>query len=556
VFFLTDFQPIFLYIFFMRLSCLVFITSLGLLLSATPPSTPKPIQSLQLSKSEKLGGTLALPNLNTLLFIPDNEKNSIRVLSISAAGKQLWESSIVKTYHIRGLIGFKRSLGEMDRETRASLSPVQVFSAGNVAYACETIFKGNPMKLKENQLVVQLIDEQGKVIRHDFTQPAPPKKEERAIMGRYADSDGLYQVTKHTNVREETAVYFLEQYNPVTKKSQQLALDLPKPYATKRKELAYNDWILAGHKAGKTFFYRALRGTTEKDNPNKIPVEYEFRTYDNTAKQLSGFVTTLHQKLQPNTFINCSGLLSQYPMQGHVPELLEKTSSNGRSYSSVTYDTHEFSTAGLGKIYIDPDSEHIYIAGEYGTSPFNPTSTPPQYLTGTFIFKLTPDGSILASNQTAYSPEIKKDRQFLEGSYYDQRWGTWLADPVTHTVGLAFEQAKRNVVVTYDANLQLIKQQTITFKKAPLSSLWLMGNSAGGAAYLGVSMMEIPRQYAASAQTGFARKVHELAARTATPVNDDIDENPMYYCQPLPNDGALIVRGFNKLGTQIDIYAL
>jgi hypothetical protein len=373
-------------------------------------------------------------------------------------------------------------------------------------------------------------------------------------MGRYAGSDGLYMVTKYTNAREETATYFLEHYNPATQKIQQLPLALPKPYVTKNEDQSYHDWILAGRRNETTYFYRALRGTNPKDNPNKIPVEYEFRMYDNSAKQVGGFTTAIHQKLQPSSFINYSGSLTHFPLQGHVEEFVTKTSSNGRNYSSTTFDTYNVSTGGLGEIYLDPTSEDIYIAGEYGSTTYDARSQ--EDILGTFFCKFRPDGTMVSVVQNTYPAEIKKDSKFLLGSYYNPRSAALFVNPVTHDMGLAFEQAKRAVVVTYDSNLHLLKHHTLTFKQEPYHNLWLVGQSYATASNVGYPQMEIPRQYAANTSSGYCRKVYDLAERTTPVTKDKSDTTPVYYCNPQPNDGVLVIRSLEKTGTPIDIYAL
>ena len=158
--------------------------------------------------------------------------------------------------------------------------------------------------------------------------------------------------------------------------------------------------------------------------------------------------------------------------------------------------------------------------------------------------------------QNVYPIDIKKDRKFLQNNYDDERYASFFVNPVTHDLNLAFDHAKRNVVVTYDDNLKLVKHHTVTSKQAPNHNLWLIGQSYASIANLGMPQMEVPSLYAATCQTSYFRKIHELAERTTPSSKDKSADVPRFYCQLQPNDGVLVIRSLDKIGTQIDIYAL
>ncbi|GAB2940472.1 hypothetical protein GCM10027048_01010 [Hymenobacter coalescens] len=539
----------------MKASLFLALLGLGTSLLGSAPAPDKPAQTLQLSKSEKLDGTITLANRHTLLFIPDGASKNVRVVAVSPSGQTAWQATVERQqYKDSGLNLWKSLADKADVELSSRLYPLQVFSAGNTVYLYEVIREtDNKLGVEANQVLVQQIDAQGKVRRHTFAAPELSKKVERGVLGAYADEDALYLVTKLTNPREETEKYFLERYDPAGKKMQQQPLDLPQPYATKQEDVSYHDWVLAGRRAGKTYFYRALRGTSKKDNPNKVPVEYEFRLYNSAGRPAGQFTTDLHQKLD-NTFVNYSGPMSHFPSQGHVARLVTKTSSSGRSTRSYTYDTYDVSTSGLGEIYLDPTSEDCFIAGEYGGRTYDPTGA--QDIRGTFIYKVKADGTGSTLVKNAYPAEVKNDYKFLVSLYGDNRLAGLFVNPVTREMGLQFEQHNRNVVVTYDANLKLVSQQNLAYKEQATHLFWQIGDSYTSSGSFGASQMELPRQYVARAQDGYCQKLQGVMERSKPAAKAKPEDQPYYEYAPQPDGSVLVVRHYNKLGSPVYIYAL
>ncbi|GAB2940478.1 hypothetical protein GCM10027048_01020 [Hymenobacter coalescens] len=387
------------------------ILTTGLLstLLATTALAQAPVQSIPLAKEEALIGTVTLPNHHTLLLLGTDNNPQMRVLSLTPTGQTAWTSKVAHPAEYVSSQLYQRFFSNSDGN---SLLLGALFADDNAA-----------LGMKKNQLMVQRVDEQGQVTRANFSlNLSDDKKMEHTSFGSFADQGALYLVTKETNHRLETVAFLLERYDPQTKKAQQLPLALPKAPEVKAKPAElFTDWVYAGFRRGKVYFYRPIKGQSREDVPEKVPTEYEVRVFDVTGQAAGGFTTALHQQFQPSTYVYSSGSLPHYG-QGHVPYAMNQYSSQG----NVTIDPFDQTSGSTGALYLDPNSEDCIFLGEYNNVIFGRLAGG-QPLLGGFVARYSSSGQLLKLVQEPYGPELKSEKLLMSAA--GRRTATYLFDP-------------------------------------------------------------------------------------------------------------------------------
>ncbi|MDQ2794994.1 MAG: hypothetical protein M3Y12_13455, partial [Bacteroidota bacterium] len=376
-----------------------------------------------------LGGTVNLPNHNTVLLLTDAGSSDVTAQCLAPDGRTLWKTIVTRTQHATESSYFldtrQIALGSQAREdkqrrkdrTAAQLFPVNVFSDGNSVVLAERLdgdaIKGLPKEqarlLKEGQTNVQRLDEQGHLTQVLFDpRPGPDSKKTEAIaFGRFADANGYTEVVRETNKREETTVFCTMHYDLKTKAVQRTPLELPATpeqiSGMTRFRYWYQEWAYLGHRPNQTYFCRRTLVNGPKDKPGKQPITYQVYIVDDQGKPTGGFSTTLG--LNAGTIPVYSGRMPNPGELNHIPNYY--TVSSGRSY--ITYDAWNTSSGGTGSFYLNHATGEVLIFGEYGAGDL-PDVTQDELL-GFFERRYAPDGRTVAQVQGPYSAAMQANKK-------------------------------------------------------------------------------------------------------------------------------------------------
>lgn len=405
--------------------------------SATGPL--QAIQSINLGAHGSLGGTVVLPNHNTVLLLTDADAPGVRAQCLAPNGRTVWEANLDRfqrqqrpdfsVFNPLGNVvigrGNKQSKQEEEAIAAASLLPVSVLTAGNQVILVERIYgdaikkqaKGGP--LKDGQVSVQRIDEQGHVSKV-FFEPRPEpesKKTDAETLGRYADANGYVEIVRETNKREETLVFCTMHYDLNSKEVRREKLELPETpkhvggMSTFRHW--YQEWAYLGHRSNQTYFCRRTLTSTPKERPGFQPLNYQVFVADDLGAPAGGFTTTLN--LRKGTLGLYSGTIPSFGELNHIP--LDYSVKSGNSY--ITMDEWDTSTGGMGSFYLDYATGDVILFGEYGKGERLTVDFGPDLL-GYFQQRYTASGTLVNQLQQDYSEAMrakKKKASFRAGLY-------------------------------------------------------------------------------------------------------------------------------------------
>jgi len=420
---------------------------IGLLLAAgsaaaQAQTTPlHPAQTIALGPHATMGGTVVLPNHNTVLLLSDGESPAIVVQCLAPDGHTLWQTTATRFGHAVYGSGYlfdtrQIAIGQEARankqlqkdKTAASLYPVSVHTDGNNVVLAERISeevakdaaKSGATNLAEGQVYVQRLDAEGVLTKHLF-EPRPAPADKKTIdnaMAGYADANGYVEVVREKNKDAGTVAFCTIHYDLKTNTLRREKLELPAtpepPGRTSSFRVWNQEWAYLGHYASRTYFCRRTLVNAPDEKPGRQPITYQvYLVDDQGAPAPGGFRTTLD--LEPGTIPAYAGRIPSYGELAHIPH--RYTVKVGQDY--VNYDEWETSSGGIGSFYLDRATGDVLIFGEYAKGDL-PESDPRPYLKGFFERRYAADGRLVAQLQTPYTDEMR-DRTTLpafRGYYY------------------------------------------------------------------------------------------------------------------------------------------
>lgn len=428
-------------------SCLLLAVLLGTasrVAAQAPATVPLHLaQTIELAPNAALGGTIRLPNHNTVLFITDTDRAAMRAQCLAPNGHTLWETTVRRYQRPRqeGLLGNTlTATGKMDtsqvREA-ASMLPLSVLTEGNNVLVVERIDASAVKKLPKDsplaagQVYVQRLDERGERISADFGPPPPitmEAEETAQTVGRYADAGGFVEIVRETafiGKKERVQRFFLLHYDlgATTPRREPLMLP-PSPWIASNWDLfgQWNqDWAYLGHRPNQTYFCRRTLINSAQEKAGKQPLTFQVYMVDDLGHAVpGGFSTTLG--LAKGTIpIYCG----QIPNYGEL-DFAMRRHINVSDQTTPLYDS--WGTTGVGSFYLDYATGDVLIFGEYGEGDLPSYELRPELL-GYFEQRYAVDGTPLARLQMPYSRELtahKKAGSFT--GHYGRRIGFHL-DP-------------------------------------------------------------------------------------------------------------------------------
>ena len=417
----------------------------ALSLAGTPPAPvapATPVSTVAIGAAEQLRATLTLANHTTLLFFPTLNSPDVRIVALLPTGKVTWETVLHKAQTVKVA---KAGLVDLRDRKVISIAPLQLTSVGNKVYITEPILDEAADKggLPLHSLVVQELDESGHLARKTFAVPAPTAKTVRQNLTTFAEDGAVYVLAREENKREEQQQFILTRCDMATGKFTQTPLDLPAAGPVKHDDEFFRDWVFGGFRAGQSYFYRALKGSTPKADARETPVEFEVRRLGADGRPVASFLTALHRNLPAGHFVQ-GGTDYPHHAQAHAPNI--------RETSSYIYDTFNTSTGGNADFYLDPATGNCQFVGQYSTELFDGRSTTGPSL-GHFVHCYGPDGTLLKAVLTPYTglPGFKPSQFRYSPSGY--LLVSLLHDRETQNFTLQYWTKDHFVVSTYDAQL-------------------------------------------------------------------------------------------------------
>ena len=420
-----------------------------LLLAAGPVRAQAPLQAAQtisLGDKGSLAGTLSLPNHNVLLLLTDVVSLDITAQCLGPDGRTLWKTTLTRYQRLAdrgvGLFDTRRIAlgGDVKAEKQlkkdkvaARLDPVNVLTDGNEVVLAEylgdvkSLNKAGATPLREDQVFVQRLDEQGRLTKFLFEpRPAPDsKKVWTETLGRYADANGFVQVLRETDRRDKTVAFYAVHYDLSAKTVRREPLELPAtpaPIGSMSKfRYWYQDWAYLGHRPNQTYFCRRTLVGAPKDKPGAQPLAYQVHIADDRGAPAGGFRTTLD--LNKGTQAAYSGAMRSTGELYHIPDNYTPSGSN------FTYDGWQTTTGGFGSFYLDYPTGDVLIYGEYceGSLPGELDKD----LLGYFERRYAADGRVLAQVQGPYSAAMRDKKKRLSFKGYLYRQTRFHLDPLT-----------------------------------------------------------------------------------------------------------------------------
>lgn len=423
----------------------------GTAAAQTPASGPlHAAQTIALGPTTALGGTVVLPNHNTVLFLTDTEQPTMRAQCLAPDGHTLWETTVDRYQHPKttGLFATADVPGRTPDEIHVnavkratSLLPLDVITEGNNVVLVERIRASAVKKLPANspfqagQLYVQRLDEQGHLTKAHFEPQPPPAVaplEADAVLGRYADATGYVEIVRQTDYpkrqKERTQAFFLDHYDlgATAVRREPMALP-PTTWLTGSWDmfrLWYQDWAYLGHRPNQTYFCRRLLVNSAKERAGDQPLSFQiYIVDDHGAVAPGGFSTTLG--LSKKTSPAYCGAIPNYGELDYAQKIF--TTSTG-AYESTSYDTWEMT--GVGSFYLDHGTGDVLIFGEYGEGDLPTPGSRPDLL-GFYEQRYTFDGKLLDRLQSQYSKTLLAHKK--AGSFVGQvgRRVQFHLDPLT-----------------------------------------------------------------------------------------------------------------------------
>lgn len=418
-----------------------------------------PIRSIPLNANESLGGAVRLTNVNTvaLLVTSAGEKSYVRALTLKPDGATAGEARLEMVQQptntpIRPVVEDK--LEKDYRERVSKLHPLDVYTSGNDVYFVETLTKkglkwsNKTDSFKEGQLVLQHLDEQGKIAKRIFD--ATPLQKERSLLvgstdyneiAHYGGGDTFYVVTEKYEPKTKTRSHTLESYNLTTGSFQQTNLQLPPTPDRKASYPAYNAWRYLGHLPNRNYFVRNLVSHSRDEKPyEKYTLDYEVIVLSDIGEKITGFVKMID--LPEGLFVGYSGFLPALVEQNYPPAGFAVTKTIEYSSCDWVDDIFLMTTGALGEFYLDYATGNVLIYGEYAKRKpiaFHAWDGVPLY--GFFAFEFTTTGEVVRKAQIPYPPDMtKKNSDDFLGS--NSRYCTFNVEPVSGNLEFVFRQAK------------------------------------------------------------------------------------------------------------------
>ena len=393
---------------------------------AQAPSPLQPVQGIALGPMATLGGSVQLPNHNTVLLLTDTDQPGLRVVCLSAEGRTLWETPAERYQHpklnSRGVFAPSGASGRTQEDLSqstlrydASLRPISVFTEGNNVLLVERIEAATVKKLpkgsllRENQVYVQRLDEQGHLTKAHFEprpKPQTPPEEPDAVVGHYADATGYVEIVRATaypSKKERTQTFTLCHYDLGASAPRTEPLALPAtPWLTGSWDmfrLWYQDWAFLGHRPNQNYFCRRLLVNSTKERAGDLPLQFQvYIADDHGALAPGGFSTTLG--LNKGTSPVYSGAIPNYGELDYAHDYYSVPMfSSSAASQTVVYDAWE--TTGVGSFYLDHNTGDVLIFGEYGEGDLPTPGYRPDLL-GFFEQRFSATGNNLARLQTPY----------------------------------------------------------------------------------------------------------------------------------------------------------
>jgi hypothetical protein len=404
------------------------------------------VQTIALGPNATLGGTIRLPNHNTVLLLTDTERATMQAQCLSPEGRTLWETTVARYQHPRmeGVLGNTISSTDKmaDDQVRyaTTTTPVSVFTEGNNVVVVERISASAVKKLPKDtpfeagQVYVQRLSEQGRLSRSSFAPLPRPKVDDSELpktVGRYADARGFVEIIREDaypkkNVRTQTFSLLHYDFGATEVRREPLAL-APTPWLTGSWDmfrLWYQDWAYLGHRPNQTYFCRRLLVNSEKEKAGNQPLVYQVCVVDDQGHAApGGFSTTLG--LQKGTIPIYSGAIPNY---GELDYAVQRFTSVSNVTGAVSYDSWE--TTAVGSFYLDHATGDVLLYGEYGEGDLPSYELRPELL-GFFEQRYTFDGKPLARLQMPYTKDLTAHKK--AGSFTGQygRRISFHLDPLT-----------------------------------------------------------------------------------------------------------------------------
>jgi hypothetical protein len=412
----------------------------------------RPAQTIALSPHTTVGGTVALPNHNTVLLLTNSASPEVVAQCLAPDGHTLWTTPLTRfghSAHRAGPLLDNWQLGK-GREAQATkqlqqekatteLYPLSVFTDGNEVVLAEHISeevaknsaKTGAVSLQECQMYVQRLDEQGTLTKHLFN-PAPTpaaKKAESLRLSSYADANGYVEVVRETSMREGNVAFYTLHYDLKTKaiRREPLALPTTPEHAGSLGAFRhwYQEWTYLGHRPNQTYFCRRTLVNDAKEKPGKQPVTYQVYLTDDQGKAApGGFSTTLD--LSKGTVPVYSGAIPSYGELTHIPRYYAQQGAS----SSFTSDEWDTSAGGLGSFYLDRSTGDVFIFGEYGEGNLPEADSHPE-LQGFFERRYAANGQLVAQLQAPYSEAMRAQQKNLSFRGHPDRQVRFFFDPLT-----------------------------------------------------------------------------------------------------------------------------
>ena len=405
--------------------------------TAQVPAPLTQVQTIELGTHTALGGTVRLPNHNTLLLLTDAQAPTIRARCLTPAGQTAWETTLNRFQKVAGespsffaplngvavTRGAKNEKAQEDLRRATMLDPAEVLTHENDLLLVERISEETVKKqpktsaLRAGQLYVQRLDAAGKVTQVLFEPSAEPaqKKTDSQRLGRYADAAGYVEILRETDKREETTSFFLVHYDLATKASRREPLPLPAtpPAASGIWKHWQAEWAYLGHRPNQTYFYRLT--LTDADQPKQKagsrPVAYQIHIADDQGAAAGGFTTLLG--LPKGTISMYSGQTGLAGEAEHIPTPLEQVQSqrraNGEQVNTYTSsDAWDLTTSGFGAVCLDYASGDVLFFGEYNKG--NGLDPEDRNLAGMFGRRYSAQGQLVAQTDFPYAEAVRANR--------------------------------------------------------------------------------------------------------------------------------------------------
>ncbi|TGE28304.1 hypothetical protein [Hymenobacter metallicola] len=505
-----------------------------------PPAlaqAPQSVRTITLTKDETFHGTVQLANANTVAWIGNDDDHTARLLALSGGGQTVWEAKVQRP---------KSTYLHHDLSLEAW---------GNRLVVAEILTRDDDkLKGKTGQLLLHIVDEQGKVSRKLVNQPPLDKREERTTFTGFVENDNYYMVSEYRKPRDVTEEFFLDRYDLTTHTLQHTKLELPARFSDKEDKDRFTDWVFGGHQPNRNFFYRHTGTPGQKSNfKGDEGFEFEVKILDNAGHAVGGFTSALHQQLKPGTYSYYSGKMPHYAGQGHTPVWITKTSSTGSGkVYSTTYDLYDVSMGAIGDFYLEPTTGECWFLGEYANEKYGPRHDSERTF-GTFLQRYSADGKLLSAVQAPYP--LKPSAQIREVNYL--RRVSYLRAPSSGALTMQFTPARyrQTLFATYDTQGQL--KTTAAWPSEEVKNLGTKLSLTAGRFCTwegsGTSQMRLDALLAAEQDDPLLRRI----APVAKLAGEDRDNPDYLFLSTLPGNKGLMLRHHaERKGGFLQVYTL